>query len=105
MYNMDTLTRNELVDMIKNGNDSHDNQIRIKENGDIFLLETNEPNRSDDIRFYFQTFPAGDDLVGPDAARDENFIETLYKALTHYWAKGSHGPQDNWNIFRPQIHN
>ena len=39
-YNMETLTRNELIELIKNGDDNYDNQIRVTKEGEIFLSRT-----------------------------------------------------------------
>ena len=36
-YNIQTLTRDELVELIKNGDDNYDNQIRVTEDGYVYL--------------------------------------------------------------------
>lgn len=102
MYNMNTLTREELIKMIKNGDDSHNNQIWVRENGDVFLSETTGTVDIYGLKFRFEAFDAGDSYVGPDAATDESHINKLYKDLQYAWESGRTGCVDDWGAVPPR---
>lgn len=81
MYNAYTLTLDQLCDLIRSGDDTHHNQIRIKDNGDIFLSRDVGPKNLDGIRGRFETFVAGHGYVGPGAADDLNFMKRIFAAI------------------------
>ena len=95
-YNMETLTINELIELIKNGDDNYDNQIRVTKEGKIFLSRTVGAENISDLKFRFETFDAGNGYVGPEAADDEAYINDLYKGLTNSWKLNRTGYIDYW---------
>ncbi|WP_338627278.1 hypothetical protein QJR52_02775 [Clostridium baratii] len=95
-YNMKTLTRDELVELIKNGDDSYDNQIRVTKDGMVFLSRIVGAENISGLKFRFETFDAGNGYVGPDAAKDEEYIDDLYRALIESWKLNRTGYIDYW---------
>ena len=84
IYNVYTLTIEQLHDLIASGDDSHDNQIRITTNGDIFLSDIVGAEHLDGIAGRFESFDAGNSYVGAEAAADQKFIKRLFDAIQHW---------------------
>lgn len=84
MLNIHTLTLAGLRDLIASGDDTHDNQLRVRENGEVFLSQDVGADNLAGIAYRFETFDAGNDYVGPNAAADSVHIERLYRALKAY---------------------
>lgn len=97
-FNMNGLTREQLVELIKNGDDSVHNQIRVKRDGTIFLSQIVGAEDISGLRFRFETFDAGNGYVGVDAAADDTYINGLYRGLKESWDKGRTGYIDDWLI-------
>ena len=97
-YNMKTLTRDELVELIRNGNDNHHNQIRVREDGTIFLSSIVGAESIEGLRFRFETCDAGNGYVGVEAAKDKEYIDALYKGLLKAWNNGRRGYIDDWRF-------
>ena len=86
MYNVNSLTLDQLCDLIRAGDDTHDNQLRIRKNGDIFLSQDVGADNLDGIIGRFETFDAYNDYVGPDAAADMNWMKRLFNGIQE-WKK------------------
>ena len=84
--NVDTLTIDQLRDLIAAGDDSHHNQLRITSSREIFLSDIVGLENLEGIIGRFETFVAGNGYVGLNAASDRQFIESLYNAL-QAWKK------------------
>lgn len=97
-YNMKALTRDELVELIKSGDDREDNQIRVTKNGTIFLSQTVGAENIADLRFRFETCDAGNGYVGSEAAADDDYIDALYKGLKKAWDSNRTGYIDDWRF-------
>lgn len=96
-YNVWTLTLDQLRDLIASGDDSHDNQIRIKIDGEIFLSSDVGADNLTGIQARFDTFDAYNDYVGPRAAADSKFIQRLFNAI-QAWKKSPRPYIDDWNV-------
>ena len=90
-YNIKTLTQEEFKDLIASADDSVDNQIRVTEEGDIYVSTVVGDMDTDGLRFRFETFEAGEGYVGKDAAKDARYLEGMYEDLKPYWYDGSQG--------------
>ncbi len=97
-YNIVTITIDDFKELIANGDDTHDNQIRIRKNGEVFLSQdTVGADDLDDIAFRFETFDALNDYVGKAASQDEKFVTGMFNAMKENWEKGSPMTYlDNW---------
>lgn len=83
-YDVYTITFDQLRDLIRSGDDSHHNQIRIRKNGEIFLSSDVGADKLDGIAGRFETFVAHNGYVGPAAADDERFMRRLFDALKEW---------------------
>ncbi|WP_294154985.1 hypothetical protein [uncultured Clostridium sp.] len=97
-YNMRTLTRDQLIDLIGKGDDNYDNQIRVKNDGTIFLSRTVGAEDISDLRFRFETCDAGNGYVGLEAAQDDKYIDALYNGLIKTWNANKTGYIDDWRL-------
>ncbi len=84
-YNMKTLTRDQLVDLIKSGDNNYDNQIRVSNDGTIFLSRTVGAENIEGLRFRLETYDEGNGYVGLEAAEDDDYIDRLYDELVKAW--------------------
>lgn len=84
--NVDTLTIDQLRDLIAAGDDSHHNQLRITSSREIFLSDIVGLEHLEGIIGRFETFVAGNGYVWLNAALDQQFIESLYTAI-QTWKK------------------
>lgn len=90
-YNMNTLTREELKDLIGNADDNYNTQIRVWENGDIYISRTVGAEDIEGLRFRFESFDAGNGYVGQKAANDPRYIDETYQSLKECWKQGRTG--------------
>lgn len=85
-YDINTLTIDEMKELIANGDDSHDNQIRVTKSGQIYLSQdVVGAEQVHDLQFRFETIDAGGDWIGPNAASDEKWINRLFTAAQKHW--------------------
>lgn len=94
-YNVYTLTTEQLASLISAGDDSKRNQIRIKEDGTVFLSTIVGNKCLDGIAGRFETFDAGNGYVGQDAACKQEYIERLYHAIQN-WTQNPKSYVDTW---------
>jgi len=47
------------------------------------------------IRFRFETLKQGSGFVGPEAAKDEQWMNRLFVSLTKFWESGAKGYRDH----------
>ena len=95
-YNINGLTIDDVRKMIAVGDDTHDNQIRVTQDGQVYLSQDIVGAESiGNLRFRFETFDAGDGYVGPDAAADDEYIKCIYRNLIGNWKDGKWGTYVN----------
>lgn len=90
-YNIKSLTIEELKDLIACADDSVDNQIRVTEEGEIYISTTVGDKDIEGLRLRFETFEAGQGYVGKEASKDSRYLEGMYEDLKQYWYDGSAG--------------
>ncbi len=95
-YNVWTLTLDQLRDLIASGDDSHPNQIRIKDNGDIFLSFLVGADHIEGIAGRFETFDAHNGYVGPKAASDPQYVQRIFDTIQN-WKEHPRTYIDIWN--------
>lgn len=85
-YDIRTFTIEQMKELIYNGDDSHRNQIRVTNDGYIFLSQDIVGSVDiDDIRYRMETFIPGNNYVGPSAIEDNSFIRSLHMMFTKAW--------------------
>lgn len=94
-YNVYTLTKEQLAQMIASGNDAKRNQIRIDKNGMIFLSTVVGAEGLDGIAGRFETFDANNGYVGETAASNPQYIEKLFGVIQR-WIANPKSYIDNW---------
>jgi len=88
----------ELRELIRNCDDSSGHHVLwVKQDGEVELskIPANQtPNGFEkappDLKVRFETFQAGNEYVGPDAAADDEWVSELFESLGKNWqqAKG-----------------
>lgn len=92
---IETLTIEQLRDLIASGDDSHANQIRIKKDGEIFISSLTGAQQLDGIIGRFETFDAHNGYIGPKAAADAEYVQRMFNAI-QAWKKSPRSYIDIW---------
>lgn len=88
MYDIRTITLEQFRQLIANGDDTHDNQIRVTKNGMVYLSCIVGATQLHDVAFRFETFDAHNGYVGKTASEDKSYVKSLFNALKGNWEKG-----------------
>lgn len=97
-YNIETLTINELIELIKIGDYSKDNKICVTKAGFICISQIVGAEDIEELKFRFETFDSGNGYVREEADNDNKHIDVLYRALKKTWnEKMSY--IDEWGIW------
>lgn len=83
-YNIHTLTIDQLKEMIRFGDDSKANQIRIKSDGTIFLSDIVGLDCLTGIAGRFEVFQPNNGYVGEDAANNDRYIKRLFLTIKNW---------------------
>ena len=83
-------TKENLIEVIKSGDDSHDNVLVLNLNGSFELINgcggyAVEAEKGRNYVVRCETFFAGNDYVGENASKDDKFIDRLYSWAIRYW--------------------
>ena len=81
-------TKENLIEVIKNGDDSHHNVLVLNLDGSFELLngvDMVEEVKGNNYVVRCETFDAGNDYVGENASKDDKFIDSLYSWAIRYW--------------------
>lgn len=90
-YNVLDFKISDLKELIYNGDDTHDNQIRVTKNGIVYLSQDIvAAEQIDGLAFRFETFDAYNGYVGKSASEDDKYIKRLYNAIINNW-NDNHG--------------
>lgn len=90
-YQIESLTLEELKELIANADDQYNNQLRVNNNGEVYISRTVGAENIYDLRFRFETFDAGNDYVGINAANDLNYVQDTFNRLKKCWDEGRSG--------------
>ncbi|MBD1900941.1 hypothetical protein NDI44_04510 [Trichocoleus sp. DQ-A3] len=77
--------------LIKSGDQSRHSQIRVTKDGIAYLSYITGNKEIEGILFRFETLSAGTGYVGLEAAKDEDWVNQIYKALKDNWENQTHG--------------
>ena len=95
-YNVETLTLNQLKELISAGNDNVSNQIRVSENGVVYLSQAVGADCLEGVKFRFETFDAGNGYVGKNASEDETYLKSIYNTIKKNWENPKSTYIDFW---------
>jgi hypothetical protein len=92
LNNPNDLTRERVRGLIGSGDDSKYSQLRVSNDGRAYISYVIGAEEIDDLCFRLKTWSAGNGYVGPDAAKDEDWIDRVYEVLRENWPnpKSSH---------------
>jgi hypothetical protein len=94
-------TPEQLRDLIRECDDSAGNHVLwVKKTGEVKLSAVPVNQTPDgferdhpDMQIRFETFLAGNEYVGPDAARDDEWIAELLDRLLQEWSRAKGRPE------------
>lgn len=88
---MKDLSKDQLVEVIKNGDDNLTNMVVVSKQGDFSLFPYEKHSDNTDVFSYDfavvngESFQPHNDYVGVEAANDEEFITNEYNRLNKAW--------------------
>ena len=90
----------ELRALIKACNDNAGHHILwVAKNGDVHVSRVPKDKTpvgyeeaTPDMQFRYETFEAGNEYVGPEAAEDNEWVHELFEAMTRGWPKAKRTP-------------
>lgn len=90
-YNINSLTIDQVRNMISNADDMINNQIRVTKTGNVYVSTVVGAKDISDLKFRYETYLAGNGYVGLKAAADNKYIQNLYNRLRRDWRLGNSG--------------
>ena len=91
-YDISTLTVEDVKEMLTNGSDKHNNQVRVTKDGKVFLSQDIVGNdETDGLAFRYETFAFQNGYVGSGIEKDKEFIAALYRSLKENWEQYKEG--------------
>lgn len=91
LTHIENLTPESIARLIASKDDSEHRQIRVTENGILFLSDEVGNIKLDGIRFVLETWDAGNGYVGWSASLDHVWVQRVYQAIKTAWEKGDRG--------------
>ncbi|MEY9726266.1 hypothetical protein [Bradyrhizobium yuanmingense] len=89
-----TFTIDAVRELIASKDDSKPRQLRVAEDGTVYLSDVIGNLELDGVRFALVTWLQGNDYVGAKAARDDKWVGAVYKTIDHHWRAGTRGVTD-----------
>jgi hypothetical protein len=77
--------------LIASKDDSNHRQLRVTNEGLLYLSDDVGNTNLDGIKFAFETWLAGNDYCGPNAAADDSYVSNEYEMIKAAWEKGLTG--------------
>ena len=85
LTNSNDFTKERVRELIRSGDDSKYSQLRVSKDGRAYISYVVGAEDIDNLCFRLGTWSAGNRYVGPDAAKDDEWIDRVYKALKENW--------------------
>lgn len=96
LNDIENLTVDSVSKLIASKDDSENRQIRVTDDGILFLSDDVGSEHIEGIKFRLETWDAGNDYVGPRAALDHDWVEKVYLAIKTNWEAGRRGYIDSY---------
>jgi hypothetical protein len=87
----ETFTRDAVAALIASKDDSQHRQLRVSEAGEVYISDEIGNLNLAGVRFSLETWLAGNEYTGREAAADPKHVERIYRAIETNWAKGTRG--------------
>ena len=88
-YQIETITLKDVVEMLSNGDDEHHNQVRVTEDGNVYLSQDIVGNENlHGLAFRYETFAAGNGYVAKEIRTKPSgrkFAAELFESLKEFW--------------------
>ncbi|MCF6515243.1 hypothetical protein GSH19_03630 [Lactobacillus sp. S2-2] len=91
---MTNISKTELINVIKAGNDQFNNRLVVNRDGKIYLYEVETNHQVDPVLIdknlaviNSEHFMPNQEYVGHDAASDQKFIDIEFSRLSKAWKK------------------
>ena len=85
LNNPDDFTKERVRQLIAKGDDSTHTQLRVTKNGIAYLSKEVGAVNIENLAFRLETWVAGNGYVGSDAAKNDKWIDEVYKDLKENW--------------------
>lgn len=85
LNNPDEFTLANVRQLIASGNAKRAIQLRVSLRGSVDFVPANEAAETNDFAFKFTPWLPRDHRVGPEAARDDQWVLRVYQALRENW--------------------
>lgn len=85
LNNPEELTEDNVANLIESGDDSSHTQLRVTKSGIAFLSKIVGAVETNGLAFRLETWDAGNDWVGTQAAKDAKWVARIYKVLKSNW--------------------
>ncbi len=86
-FPVDTFTIEQCRELFREADDSEYNQVRIDLNGEVYISKDIGGENLEGVKCRFESFIAGNEYVGPKAAKDEKYILKQYERIKLAWEK------------------
>ncbi|MDD1522126.1 MULTISPECIES: hypothetical protein [Bradyrhizobium] len=90
----ETFTMDAVKELIASKDDSQRRQLRVAEDGTVYLSDVIGNLELDGVRFALATWLQGNDYVGANAARDHSWVRSVHDTVKYHWEKGTRGVTD-----------
>lgn len=97
-YSIRTMSEEDFCDMIANGNDRYEHQIRVDWSGSVYLSQVTGLTNIEGVKFRWESFNAGNGYAGPLSASDDAYMHKLFLALKKNWEEGARGYIDDFLV-------
>lgn len=87
----DALTIESVRKLIASKDDTESRQIRVSEDGILYLSDDVGNQKLDGVKFRLETFDWGNDYVGASAAQDDGWVRRVFVAVRDNWNQGTRG--------------
>jgi hypothetical protein len=85
LNNPESFTIESLKKLIKSEDDSVNTQFRITEDGYLFLSTIVGNQEIEGLKFRLETNIMGNGYVGENAAKNENWVKTVFDVINENW--------------------
>lgn len=97
-YNINDMTIKDYKNLISNGDDRKDNQLRVDYDGRVYLSRNTGAEKIHGVKFRWETYDSFNEYVGPNAASDKHYLEETFKEIKYDWENNLKGYIDYYRV-------
>lgn len=80
---------NALRELIASKDNSARRQLRVSEDGTVYLSDVIGNHQLAGVRFALATWLEGNGYVGTEAAKDDDWVKSVYDTIEKHWKAGT----------------